>query len=281
MEALFASAVALLSAVGYGISDFAGGMLSRHRAAMAVVGVSQACSLVILVIAVAFLGIPPSTDWLPWAVLAGFAGSAGLVLFYRALAVGTVGVVSPISATGAVIPVFIAIAAGERPSMEKLAGIILALTGAILASGPELRGEPHVKARAIWYAAGAALGFGIAIYAIARGSESSTLMTMLGMRTTSVTSFALAALVTRSVGGVRRRDLPALALLGAGDMGANLLFGVAATKGMLSVTSVLSSLYPVVTVGLAAVILHERMRPVQIAGVVTALAGVALIALPG
>lgn len=224
------------------------------------------------------VGLPQDWSWLPWSVVAGAAGALGLVFFYSALASGTVSVVSPISATGAILPVTIAFLAGERPGSVKVAGIALALTGAVLASGPELRGEPQVKARAVWLAVVAALCFGVTMYAIARGAQVSSFATMVGMRSTSVTGFAIAALLTRSVGGVTPREMPALALVGLSDVGANLLLGISTTLGMVSVATVLASLYPVVTVTLAAVFLHERMRQVQVVGVVAALGGVVLIA---
>ena len=270
--------LALGAALSFGISDFAGGMVSRRRPAIAVVGVSQACSLVVLLAVTAVIGVPAGYGWLPWAALAGLAGAAALVLFYQALAVGTVGVVSPISALGAIIPVTLGVLAGERPAPVTVAGIVVALVGAVLASGPELRGEPHVKGRAVLYAAGAAVGFGLAMYALARGSAHSVAATLVGMRLTSVTGFALAALATRSIGGIRSRDLPVLAFLGLADVGANLLLGVATTMALLSVSTVLAALYPVVTVALAAVLLHERMRAVQVVGCLAALVGVALIA---
>ncbi|WP_116112484.1 DMT family transporter [Austwickia chelonae] len=278
MNALLGPLVALAAALAYGGSDFLGGMLSRRRPAAAVVGVSQACSLVFLVLVVAVVGIPDDWSWLPWAVGAGAAGAMGLIFFYTALASGTVSVVSPISATGAILPVAIAFLGGERPGAVKVTGIVLALFGAVLASGPELRGEPHVKARAVWLAVLAAICFGVTVYAIARGSQVSALATMLGMRATSVTGFVMAAVITRSVGGVKPGELPVLAAVGITDVGANLLLGISTTLGMVSVTTVLASLYPVVTVAMAAIFLHERMRPIQMVGVIAALAGVVLIA---
>jgi drug/metabolite transporter (DMT)-like permease len=280
MTTLAGPLLALASALAYGVADFAGGMLSRRRPAVAVVGVSQACSLVALVVIVAVVGLPGNAHWLPWSILAGVAGATGLTCFYRALAYGTVGVVSPISALGVALPVIVGLAGGEQPAGVQLAGLVLALVGAVLASGPELRGEHHVKSQAVWFAVAAAVGFGLALLAIARGSAYSPLMTMTGMRATSVTGFAILALVTRSVGGIRPRELPALAALGLADIGANLLIGVATTLALLSVSAVLSALYPVVTVALAAVILHERMRPIQVMGTILALVGVLLIAVP-
>ncbi len=270
--------LALGSALTWGVADFSGGMLSRRLPSAAVVGVSQACSLVALLVLLPFMPAPTSSGWIGWAIVAGLAGSGALVCFYRALAFGTVGVVSPISALAVSIPVIAGFAAGEQPRTLQVAGIVAAITGAVLASGPELRGEQHVKQQAIWYALAAAVGFGITMLAIARGSASSPMFTMVGMRSASVASFGIAAIVLRSVGGVRPGDLPKLALLGLGDVTANALLGFATTMGLLSITAVLSALYPVVTVGLAAVILHERMKPVQIAGVVLAFVGVGLIA---
>lgn len=270
--------LALGSALTWGVADFSGGMLSRRLPSAAVVGVSQACSLVALLVLLPFVPAPTSSGWIGWAIVAGLAGSGALVCFYRALAFGTVGVVSPISALAVSIPVIAGFAAGEQPRTLQVAGIVAAITGAVLASGPELRGEQHVKQQAIWYALAAAVGFGITMLAIARGSASSPMFTMVGMRSASVAAFGIAAIVLRSVGGVRPGDLPKLALLGLGDVTANALLGFATTMGLLSITAVLSALYPVVTVGLAAVILHERMKPVQIAGVVLAFVGVGLIA---
>ena len=270
--------LALGSALTWGVADFSGGMLSRRLPSAAVVGVSQACSLVALLVLLPFMPAPTSSGWIGWAIVAGLAGSGALVCFYRALAFGTVGVVSPISALAVSIPVIAGFAAGEQPRTLQVAGIVAAITGAVLASGPELRGEQHVKQQAIWYALAAAVGFGITMLAIARGSASSPMFTMVSMRSASVAAFGVAAIVLRSVGGVRPGDLPKLALLGLGDVTANALLGFATTMGLLSITAVLSALYPVVTVGLAAVILHERMKPVQIAGVVLAFVGVGLIA---
>jgi drug/metabolite transporter (DMT)-like permease len=270
--------LALGSAVTWGVADFAGGMLSRRLPSAAVVGVSQACSLVVLLLVLPLIPAAGDWGWVPWSILAGLAGSAALICFYRALAYGTVGVVSPISALGASIPVLAGLLGGENPGPVRLAGIAVALTGAVLASGPELRGEQPVKAQAIWFAVAAAGGFGLTMLAITRGAASSPMLTMVGMRSASVVAFGIAALALRSVGGVTGRDLPKLALLGVGDVTANALLGFASTVGLLSVTAVLSALYPVVTVALAAVILHERMKPVQVVGVVLAFVGVGLIA---
>ena len=276
MTAVLGPALALLSSLLWGSADFLGGLLSRRRRAVVVVAVSQAFGLVaVLLAAVATHAVRAPLGWLPWSVAAGVAGTTGLVCFYAALASGRMGVVSPIAALGAVVPVLIGMAAGERPTPVQLAGIVVALVGAAAASGPELTGA--TGARPVALAAVAGVGFGLALYLIGLGSQTSPLMTLVGMRATSVLAFVVAALVARTAAGLRPADLPAIAVVGVADAGANLAFGVASTLGLISVTAVLGSLYPVVTVLLARVVLDERLRPVQQVGVLAALAGVVLI----
>jgi len=270
--------LALLSSVLWGTSDFLGGLHSRRRQAYAVVAGSQACGL----LAIAFVAVLTSAwrgplDWLPWAIGAGVAGSAGLVCFYAALAAGTMGVVSPIAALGAVVPLLVGVLAGESPSALALSGIVIALAGAVAASGPELRGG--AGARPLLLASLAGVGFGVALTLIARGARADAVMTLTGMRLTSVVLFGIAALALRTVGGLTVQDVGPLAAIGCGDVAANLLFALASQRGLLSVTSVLGSLYPVVTVLLARAVLHERLRPVQQVGVTGALVGVVLVSM--
>ena len=268
--------LALMSSVLWGTSDFFGGLLSRRRAAYAVVGASQAAGLVAVTIAAVLTGgFGEPLGWLAPSILAAVTGSLGLVCFYAALATGTMGVVSPIAALGAVVPVIGGLVAGEQPSKLAAAGIVLALFGAVAASGPELQGRAGAKP--VLLAALAGIGFGLAILFIARGSETDTVMTMWGMRLTSTLGFATAGLLARNVGGLTPKDLGPVAVIGIGDVSANLLFGFSSQLGYVSVTAVLASLYPVTTVLLARAILDERLLRIQYAGVAAALAGVALV----
>ena len=268
--------LAVLSSVAWGSADFVGGVLSRRRPAYAVVAASQALGLVAVgVVAVLTRAWADPVGWLPWAVAAGAAGTAGLVSFYAGLASGTMGVVSSIAALSALVPVLAGLLQGDRPSTAALGGIALAVVGAVAAAGPELRsGAPS---RPIVLAATAGVCFGLALVFIERGARDSVVMTLTGMRATSVVVFAVVAIGLRSVGGLVVRDLPSLAMVGVGDVGANLLFAIASQRGLLSVTGALGSLYPVVTVLLARVVLHERLRLVQQVGVVAALGGVVLV----
>lgn len=127
----------------------------------------------------------------------------------------------------------------------------------------------------------AALGFGFLYVGMAKGSQTSPSMTMLSYRTTSIVILLIVLAVARNTGGLTRGDVPVLAAIGALDATANLLFGIASTLGMLTTTSVLSSLYPVVTAILAAIFLRERLRPIQYAGVSVAMVGVVLLSAGG
>lgn len=277
-----AAALALLSSLLWGGADFLGGTVSRRRPAALVVGASQLVGLIAIgVVAVAAGALGDDRGYLPWAVVSGLAGLVGLVCFYAALASGTMGVVSPIAALGVVVPVLVGLARGERPATLQMVGIAMAVLGVVLASGPELSGR--AGARPLVLALVAALGFGLALLFIAEGSRSSTLMTLVTMRLTSVTVMAVVlAVAVRRVdrSGMRldRRDAALVALVGVGDVAANLAFGLASTRGLVSVVAVLGSLYPVVTVLLARILHGERLAPAQTLGVAGALGGVALIA---
>jgi len=275
------SLLALASSAVWGTSDFFGGLVAKRLPAVAVVGVTQGLALVLLsgiVLVRLLLGHPPEWGaWLGWAMLAGLAGATGLVAFYTALADGTMGVVAPIASMGVVVPVVLGVATGEAPTPWVWVGILVAVVGIVLASGPELTGA--VSPRPVVLAGCAAACFGTALFSLDRAARESLLMALWGMRATSVTMFVVAALVLRSVGGVGRRDLLPLTLIGCADLLANALFATASSRGQVSIASVLGSLYPVATILLARVVLGERLRPVQQVGVLCALAGAAVISL--
>lgn len=272
--------IALSSSAFWGTSDFFAGLKARTIAAPAVVGVTQSFALVALSVILLVRHTGLSASWtangLWWAVGAGLAGALGLICFYTALASGTMGVVAPISSLGALVPVFLGLLTGEQPSRTAWVGMAVAVTGAALASGPELTGA--VPPRPVILAAVAALCFGTSLYCIDRGARYALLETLWGMRATSVALFLIGALVLRSVGGTARRDLPALAVIGLGDVTANGLFAYSSSRGMVSVASVLGSLYPVATLFWARLLLGERLRRVQVIGVALTLAGVVAIA---
>ncbi len=211
--------------------------------------------------------------------LAGIGGGAGLAAFYRALALGTMSVVSPLVACGAVVPFAIAIATGERPSALALCGAAAALGGAVLASVEERRAESPDRARAVLLALAAAVALGLFVYFLGLGSrEGDPLSTLLGARVGSLSFLVVVALMLRAPIRIARTSVAAVAAVGLADVTANALFAFASRHGLLSLVAVLGSLYPIVTVLLAHIVLGERLtRPQQI-GIAVALTGVAAIA---
>ena len=277
-----ASLLALFSSLLWGTSDFYGGKLSKKHPALAVTAVSQAIGLVIgvTIVLVSTSWIKPDLSWegyfLP-GIMAGSLGFIGLVAFYSGLATGRMGVVAPISAMSVLIPITIAFINGEQPTSLQILGMSIALLGAVCASGPEIKGGLAV--RPIILAVIAACGFGGAVTFIAKGSATSALMTMTTMRfTTFIVALFLFARF-RSVGGLSKKNLPILILIGGADFAGNLLLGVATTKGLVSVAVVLGALSPIITALLAYKFLNEILHKIQYLGIAFAITGVAFISL--
>ena len=275
------SLLALLSSVLWGTADYLAGNLSKRFKALAVTGVSQVFGLIFGVSAILLFSdfISPNLSmdgyFLP-GIIAGIAGFIGLTAFYTGLATGRMGVVSPISSLSVVIPLVFALSQGERPTSTQTLGIVIAIAGAFLASGPEVKNGLPIKP--LLYALVAAFGFGTALTFIAVGSETDSLHTMTAMRCASVTICVLIALRYRTIGGFSKRELPLLIFIGVADFLANFLLGVATTKGLVSIAMVFGSLFPIVTILLAYKFLHERLHRVQYIGILAALSGVILIA---
>ena len=268
--------LALASSLMWGLADFVGGIASKRAPSTVIAGLSQFVGLVVM----CGIGLVVGFDWNPaalgWAVLAGLSGYAGISMFYQALETGRMGIVSPIAALGALVPLSAGLLTGDSPSSLQMLGVISAIVGIVLASGPELSGGADPKP--VLFAVGAAFGFGFALWAIAQGSTYSVITTMTVMRCVSVVTAAFGLTVTRTRVQFSSINWPLVLVAGAFDVLANLTFGLATTGDLLSLVSVLGSLYPVVTVLMAWAILKERLQVVQYVGVAAALAGVAAIA---
>ena len=290
---MLAVALGLSSSLFWGLGDFLGGLQSRRVRVLAVLLVSQASGLTAIAVGIAIARpeAPSLVDVWP-AAAAGLAGAIALSAFYRALAIGTMSIVAPISATGAAVPVVVGIAGGDRPAALQLAGIVAAVVGVVLASreldeqqkgsGPAVAARPdsgRVPERtSIALALVAALGFGTFFVGMDAGADASVPWALLANRVASVSAVLLVVGAARvPLPGTPRRLAP-LVLVGLLDAGANGLYAWGATEGLVSVVAVLGSLYPVATVLLARLVLGERVRRVQEVGIVAALAGVVLIA---
>jgi drug/metabolite transporter (DMT)-like permease len=309
----------LSSGLCWGAADFFGGIQSRRLPALTVAFWSQLAGALALAIALVIEGVRPAATGIAWGLAAGVGSGCALVLFYRSLAEGTMSIVAPISACGAIVPVTAALLTGNQPGTLAALGVLATVTGVVLVSrphtpprlaSPATEGDPASPAspgsagsagsparggrRVVAMALGSALGFGLfyvfvdagaastagaAAVAGTAGSHGSPLWVIAGARMSSLTILSMIALVSRR-SGLRwpGRRVGAVALVGIGDTGANLLFAYAATTGNLAVVGVLGSLYPVATVVLARWLLGERLSGGQNAGVILALTGVGLLA---
>jgi drug/metabolite transporter (DMT)-like permease len=208
-------------------------------------------------------------------IIAGLFGYFGLFCLYAGLSTGRMGVVSPISSMGAVVPLTYALIKGDKLSTITSIGVVLALVGVFCSSGPEL--SQGLPLKPLLLAIGAALGFGTALTSMSIGSQSSALMTMVSMRGATFFVTIAIALKFRTMGGFTKKEYPSLIFIGVADFLANVLLGVACTKGLVSIAMVLGSLFPIATALLAFKFLRERLQRVQYIGIALAVAGVALI----
>lgn len=271
-----ASIYALISSVIWGTADYLGGRLSRRRSSLAVVGGSQPFGLIASLISVALFGSLQINGAIAFnGAMAGALGLTGLLAFYTALATGRMGIVSPISSMGVIIPFAIGMLTGDKPTAVQLIGVVVAISGVVLASGPELSGNAPIRPVAL--AAYSAFAFGLGVYFMSKGGQINPGMTVVAMRFTQVAILMTIAVIARSRGGLQKVDIPMLVVIGSTDAIANIFYTTAAGAGMLSIVSVLGSLFPIVTVILAWIFDKERLLAVQYAGIVIALAGVIAI----
>lgn len=272
-----AVALALAASVSWGIGDFLGGLSSRRAATVTVLALSLSAGFVAVTLGVAVAGSsPPGWTQALAAVGAGAAGLAGLAALYQGMAVGAMGVVAPISGAAAVIPFAVGLAQGDRPSGMQVAGVCAALAGiALVSREPGERKALHATGAGL--ALVAALGFGLYFVLMDAAAEGGAGWAVLIARGTATLLAFAAVAATRASLAVPVRLVPALVCTGIFDVVANLFFGLATSRGLVSIVSVLASLYPVVTIVLARMVLGERLAIGQRVGAGTALAGAALI----
>ena len=279
--------LALASAALYGAADFLGGLSSRRASTIVVVVVSQLAGLVLLLMLLPVLppAAPARADLMMGAA-AGLFGSTGVALLYRALAVGTMGIVAPTTAVCAVaIPVLASLAMGQWPSAIAGTGIgLAAIAIALVSRQPTPPAEAVAPGRAAAFLPpGLALAFasGVAIglffLSLARTSPDAGLWPLVSARLVSVGLFGAVGVIRRHPMRMPGRVLAMVVVGGMLDMLANALYVLAVRQGPLAAVVTLSSLYPASTVLLARIVLGERMSGTQIAGIVCALVAVLLI----
>lgn len=271
-----AAILALLSSFAWGTADFLGGILSKKRSAVAVIGGSQPFGLIaITIVAVAYGQFWFNREIVFYGVIAGLVGMVALMAYYQALATGAMGIVAPIGSLGVLVPLIYGLLNGDSPTTIQNFGIGLAIIGVVLASGPEFSGDAEIKP--LLFAFLSAAMFGFVVLFMAKGGQINPSGTVVMMRVAQVSTMLTVALILRTVGGLKKEDIPLLAATGSLDAIANVLFTTAAGMGIIAIVSVLGSLFPIATGLLAWWFLKERLKPIQYIGILVTMAGVLAI----
>lgn len=276
MAALFS----LLSAATYGIGDFCGGMATKRASAAAVLLWSHVVGLSLVIAAVPFVAGELTAHDVVIGAIGGLGGAAGVGLLYQALAIGPMSVVAPVTALlAAAVPVVAGVASGERPGLGATVGMGMALVAIVLVSAEGGGSLRPADRRGVNYAMGSGLGFGLFFVALSYTGDDAGVWPLVAARLASVTVMvvlALAGRVDATIAAGPGRPLTAAA--GALDVLANVLYLLAVHRGLLSVVSVLSSLYPVSTIILARVVLGERFIAIQRVGMALAISAAIFMA---
>jgi drug/metabolite transporter (DMT)-like permease len=272
---MLAVLLALGASASWGLADFFGPLKGRTLGALRVLAYGQLAGLLAIALIVAARGGGPEHPAVLLAVPAACSGTLGLFAYYRGMAVGAMSVVAPIAGASAAVPVVVGLASGDRPSLWQGLGIGAAIVGVVLASLERRRGSR--VAAGVGLALIAAVGFGGYFPFMHAAGDADFWWASLLFRITSASVVLTGVAIRRPPLAISRRDLAIVALVGVGDMAGNLLFAAASARGLVSVVSVLASLYPMVAVVLAWTLLHERVAGPQRLGIALTLAGVALI----
>jgi len=283
----------LTAAVLYGSGDFLGGMATRRAHVLAVLMLADTAAVIVALAAAATSPGPARLACLAWGISAGLIGGLGLIIFYTGLATGPMSVVAPLSGLASmVLPVAVALAEGERPGAGVYAGALLCLVAIVLASsagdstpadGTSAAPRPGVPraGRAIGYGVASGASFGLFFLLIRNAGQSGELWPVAAGRVGELAVVLIAAAVLRRSmlpPGTDGKLLLAAAAAGGIDVVANICYVAATRTGMFGLAVVLASLYPGVTVLLAKVVLGERLRSVQRAGLGLAAIGILLVA---
>jgi len=275
----------LFASMSWGLADFASGFKSRRLGTLTVLAWIEASGLAVVMVVIVATAEPlPDGRTALYAVIAGAAGVSALGALYQALSIGTMSIVAPISATGVMLPVIVGLATGDRLTVVIGVGIAVAIAGVLLASREEVdelaSGGPNRQA--ILLALAAAVGFGLYFTFADVAADGSVLWLLAAGRIVALPFvIALALRSSQPIIPAAPVDRVQLLLIGCADLIATWLYGLATTRGALSVVSVIGSMYPVITVLLARAVLKERLSRTQAAGVVLALAGVATVSAGG
>jgi drug/metabolite transporter (DMT)-like permease len=276
-------ALALSASICWGLADFFGGLWSKSVRVLVVAFVSQIAGATVVGAILLARMTEPSAHATFYAMLAGVSGTVGIICLYQALSIGAMGVVAPIASASVLLPVIVGIVGGDNPSLPQIVGMVAVLAGVLLVTRSPSN-APATRDRSVWLAVAAALGIGGILVFLEKASAQDPYWAVFIFRCTSIALIAVAILVQRqrrvaiAPNQVTTKILVALASIGILDTGANLLYSLATTHGLLSITAMLASLYPIVTIVMARAVLQQRISRHQSLGVIVAMTGVALLA---
>ncbi len=268
----------LAAALAWGAGDFGGGLLSRRTAVFGVVMIAQLTGMAIAAVLAVIRGEPiPTGIDLVWCGIAGVLGGVGITALYRALAVGRMGIVAPVTGVlAAVIPVAAGIVLEGLPALLVLAAIALAIVAVVLVSRVEDEGGGRAGLNEALLA-GVTIGlFGVALSQIGDGHVFGALTLIRGVQAVLI---AIVVVVARAAWRPTRGVLPAILLVGVLDMAGNGFYLLGVQTGALAIAAILSSLYPVTTVVLATVVLKERVTRDHAVGIALAVVAIVCIGL--
>ena len=275
-------ALALLSAISFGVCDFVGGIASRRVAALRVVLVSYPVTMVLLGVLAAVIGGPISAGAVVWGSLGGISQACGEWWLYAALGAGPISVVSPLTAVvTAAVPVGVGIAIGDRPGVLAAAGIPLAMVAVVLVSREATDEDvtPHRFTTTVaLLTIGSGVTFGLNFALIHQAPVESRLWPLLFARMSATMLVIIVAAASRNLRVPSGKSLRLALTLPVLDASANVAMLLALHASLLSLASVLISLYPVATVVLAMAVLRERVTRWQALGMILAAVSVSMIA---
>jgi uncharacterized membrane protein len=282
-----AAVLGLLSAIVYGSADFFGGVASRRIGAVRTTAVGAVAGLVLLLIALPIAGGTWSASAVGWGALSGVVGAAAVGLLYACLAIGPMSILSPLTAlVSALVPAAWGLIGGDRFAPIGYLAIGLALVAVVLVGFVPEEGAVRPSTRALGMAVAAGAMIGVFLILLDQTPEDSGVVPLLANRAVNgaIMWAVVGVLVLRArrwaLGGPRLegRGVGIAAGGGALDASANLLILTGLRLGDLTTMSVLVALYPAGTILLAALVLRERVAPVQWVGLVLAVVAAALLA---
>jgi drug/metabolite transporter (DMT)-like permease len=275
---MLAALLALAASFSWGTSNYLAGVESRTRSVWHVAALSQIAAAGAAGVALLAARQPPPGSWdLFLLIVTGVTTAAGLVMFYKALAIGTMSVVAPIIASEVLIPVAAGIVMGERPGLQAYTGMVLTVGGVVLISWARRGTRDHVARKAVILAVLTAVCWGFMLLIYGTTGKENPMWAVFDTRVTSAAVLAAYVLLTGRGLTLKGENVPVLAAIGLLLAAANVLFIVAAGQGYLSVTSILGSLSPVVVTAYAQLLLRERLAPRQWAGFVAVFVGIVLL----